>query len=192
MQLIVGLGNVGPEYAATRHNVGFLVLETLAQRHGIRMATKQRAGGRTVACSGDGTIGGRDVRLLLPQTMMNVSGDSLTQLESWGVRPRDLLIVCDDVNLPLGALRLRPQGGAGGHNGLASCLERLGTQQVARLRIGVASDPLPKDLTEFVVSAFRPAERPVIRRATELAADACAGWVTDGIQATMNRVNATS
>ena len=189
MKLIVGLGNVGAEYAATRHNVGFQVAQLLAERHKIRLGTRYPAKGRLLGIVGDGQIGGAAVRLLLPQTMMNASGDSLADREAWGVSLDELLIVCDDVNLPLGALRMRPQGSAGGHHGLASCLAALQTEAIARLRVGVAGEPLPSDLTEYVVSEFRPGERPVIRRAIDQAAEACERWATDGLQAAMNRMH---
>jgi PTH1 family peptidyl-tRNA hydrolase len=97
------------------------------------------------------------------------------------VKPEEILIVCDDVNLPLGALRIRAQGGSGGHHGLASCLEQLQTEQIARLRLGVGVAALPRDLTEFVLCAFHREERPVIERAIAQAADACESWVSKGV-----------
>ncbi len=191
MKLIVGLGNTGSAYAQTRHNVGFHVIDGLAREHGVALSQRLRAGRRVLAAFGDGQIGGQRVRLMCPQTMMNASGHALRSLDEWGVALPDLLVVCDDVNLPLGVLRIKPRGSAGGHKGLLSCIETLHSEQFARLRIGVGAQPLPNDLTEFVVSEFQADERPVIREATARAIDACAWWVTDGIHATMNRVNAS-
>ena len=105
------------------------------------------------------------------------------------IPPQDLLIICDDVNLPLGTIRLRPHGGAGGHHGLASCLDVLGTEQVPRLRIGVGIEPLPDHLEDFVLAPFQASEAPVVMRSIEQAAEACESWVTDGIEAAMNRHN---
>ena len=122
----------------------------------------------------------------MPLVMMNESGDALRALN---VAPPELLIVCDDVNLPLGSIRLRAQGGAGGHHGLQSCLEALGTEQVARLRIGVGVEPLPNDLTEFVLEQFHSTERPRVREAVAQAAEACEAWARDGIEAAMNHYN---
>ena len=105
------------------------------------------------------------------------------------MQPSDILIVCDDVNIPLGTLRLRASGGAGGHHGLESCLEHLGTDAVARLRVGVGREPLPKDLTDFVLSAFDPEEQPVLAQALDRAVEACEMWDRKGIDAAMNQVN---
>jgi PTH1 family peptidyl-tRNA hydrolase len=122
----------------------------------------------------------------MPLTMMNESGEALRGLDN---PVAQLLIVCDDVNLPLGVLRLRAKGGAGGHHGLLSCLEALRTDDVPRLRIGVGTEPLPRDLQDFVLQPFRGDERPVIRRAVEQAAEACEAWAAGGIEASMNRYN---
>jgi len=126
------------------------------------------------------------VRLVMPLTMMNESGEAL---RATGGAVEDLLLVCDDVNLPLGTIRLRAQGGAGGHHGLESCLGVLGTEDVARLRIGVGREPLPRDLHDFVLSPFRSEERPVIACAIDEAVAACETWVREGIEGAMNRHN---
>ena len=187
MKLIVGLGNPGHTYHDTRHNVGFAVIQHLAERRGVDIQ-EHFAGpdGRPAGVYGDYRHGTETVRLLMPLTMMNESGQALRKFE---VAPQAFLIVCDDVNLPLGTLRLRPAGGAGGHHGLLSCLDTLGTDEVPRLRIGVGADPLPQDLTEFVLSPFRSDERPAIRRAVEQAADACETWAVEGVDIAMNRHN---
>ena len=188
VKIIVGLGNPGHTYANTRHNVGFAVIEILGTRKGVRVDKRlvSQTDRRPAAVYGDYEHGAETVRLLMPLTMMNESGDAVRDLD---VAPTDLLVVCDDVNLPLGMLRLRPQGGAGGHHGLASCLDALGTEDVARLRIGVGISPLPEDLTDFVLSPFGREERPRITPLLEQASKACEVWVQEGIEVAMNRYN---
>lgn len=188
---IVGLGNPGHTYHATRHNVGFQVIEALARRYGVRIDQRlvNPADGRPAAVCGEARDRKLRLRLIMPLTMMNESGDVFRALPA--ARP-PLLVVCDDVNLPLGRLRLRGQGGAGGHHGLVSCLEVLGTEQVIRLRVGVGAASMPNDLHQFVVSRFDAAERPVITEAIEQAAEACQAWAHEGLEAVMNQYNATT
>jgi PTH1 family peptidyl-tRNA hydrolase len=188
LHIVVGLGNPGHTYHGTRHNVGFAAVQLLAERHHVpltqRLVTPDDQ--RPACVYGDVHQDGRILRLLMPLTMMNESGQALRALD---IEPQRLLIVCDDVNLPLGVLRLRSGGGAGGHHGLESCLAVLGTEQVPRLRIGVGAEPLPSDLTRFVLSPFTSDERPAIGRALEQAADACEVWAREGIDAAMNHYN---
>ena len=188
MKVVVGLGNPGHTFHGTRHNIGFSVIESLAARH--RVAISQRvvnpADGRPAAVYGEYREGGEAVLLLMPLTMMNESGDALRGLAA---PPETLLLVCDDVNLPAGTVRLRSQGGAGGHHGLESCLAALQTEQVARLRLGVGASSLPRDLHDFVLSTFQKTERPLITRAVEQAVEACDTWVREGIDTAMNRYN---
>ena len=188
MKIIVGLGNPGQTFRDTRHNAGFMVIQQLADRHQAVLRTRivNPADGRAVAVAGEYADGGDAVRLVMPLTMMNESGEALRAL---GAAPETLLIVCDDVNLPLGMLRMRPGGSDGGHHGLASCLQALGTEQLQRLRIGVGTEPLPRDLVEFVLTPFRSAERPVIKPAISQAADACEVWAKEGVECAMNRYN---
>ena len=188
MKVIVGLGNPGHTYHETRHNVGFRVIQCLAQRRNVQIGERvlSSVDGRPASVHGEYREGKETVRLLMPLTMMNESGEALRSSE---IHPAELLIVCDDVNLPLGVPRMRPQGSAGGHHGLASCVSVLGTEQVARLRLGVGLDPLPRELEAFVLSRFQPAERPIIEHAIGQAADACEVWVREGIEAAMNRYN---
>lgn len=190
MNTIVGLGNPGQTYHDTRHNVGFSLVEVLAKRHGVELTHRavHPADSRPAAVYGEYRQGRASVRLLMPLTMMNESGEALTAVEA---AAKDVLIVCDDVNLALGSIRIRPDGSAGGHHGLQSCLDALGTEQVARLRIGVGITNLPSDLTEFVLSPFRSEERPVVKRTIEQAADACELWVREGLEVAMNRYNRT-
>ena len=185
----MGLGNPGHTYHGTRHNVGFMVIQALAQRHGVMVDRRLAgAGDRPAGVYGEYAQDNQTVRLLMPLTMMNESGEALS---ASGAPPEQLLVVCDDVNLPLGSLRLRPDGSAGGHHGLQSCLEALKTEQVARLRIGIGVKDLPRDLEGFVLSPFHSAERPVVKQAIEQAVDACEIWVREGMDAAMNRYNRT-
>lgn len=186
--MLVGLGNPGHTYHDTRHNVGFMLIQRLAERRAVAIdqRTLSPVDGRPSAVFGEYEEGGERVRLVMPLTMMNESGEALRALE---VPLQDVLIVCDDVNLPLGALRLRMQGGAGGHHGLASCLEVLGTEQVPRLRIGVGVASMPSDLHDFVLSRFHSTERPLIGQAMEQAVQACDVWIKDGMEMAMNQYN---
>lgn len=178
----MGLGNPGPDYARTRHNTGFLAVEQLAQRHGVRWKPL-KAGRSTIADVGAWAAGREEVRLVKPLTFMNCAGSVLAQLTP-PADPAELLIVCDDTALPLGTLRLRAQGSAGGHHGLASCLAACGTEQVARLRIGVGADAarMPNDLAVFVLAPFAAAERPVLEQTLTRAVEACELWVEKGIR----------
>jgi PTH1 family peptidyl-tRNA hydrolase len=187
LKILVGLGNPGQTYHETRHNVGFRVIQRLAERHQVKILNRALGpDGRPASVCGDYEAGGTTVRLLMPLTMMNESGDAFHELAA---PLKETLIICDDVNLPLGTLRLRPDGGSGGHHGLQSCLDRLKTEQVPRLRLGIGVEPLPKDLRDFVLSAFHPEERPLAKRMVEQAVDACEFWVHEGMAAAMNRYN---
>ena len=188
MKLIVGLGNPGQTYRDTRHSVGFMVVQALADRHQVQLLHRlvSPRDGRPAGVCGEYREGQETVRLLMPLTMMNESGEALRAVD---VDLPSLVVVCDDVNLPLGTIRLRPDGSAGGHHGLQSCLEVLGTEQVARLRLGVGTAEMPRDVRDFVLSPFRNAERPHMQRMVAQAADACETWVKGGIEAAMNRYN---
>jgi len=168
--------------------VGFMVMERLSRQHRVTIGQRlvSPSDGRPASVWGEYQEREQPIRLMMPLTMMNESGEALRHL---AVAPSDLLIVCDDVNLPLGMLRARAQGSSGGHHGLQSCLDVLGTEQVPRLRIGVGTTPLPRDLEGFVLSRFERTERPVILQAVDRAVDACNAWVTEGIEQMMNRFN---
>lgn len=185
MKLIAGLGNPGAKYRGTRHNVGFEVLDLLARRHGL---TFEAAPADAVQARWRAP---EDVVLLVkPLTFMNVSGEAVGALARYyKVALPDLLIVCDDVNLPLGRLRTRGTGTEGGHNGLRSVAAELGTIDYARLRIGVGRGDARRDLADHVLARFEPDEVPGIEAAVARAADAAETWVSEGLAKTMNAFN---
>ncbi len=188
MKLVVGLGNPGREYVGTRHNVGAEVLAELAARHGAA-GTRARFSGEL----SEVWIGGEKVLLLFPQTYMNLSGRSVRECVAFYRLPlEDLIVVCDDLNLPLGQVRFRAKGSSGGQKGLQNVIDLLGTEQFARARIGIGRPPGRMDATSFVLSRFRPEEREAIELAVRKAADGVEVWVAEGIQAAMNRFNVRS
>lgn len=174
--LIVGLGNPGAEYARTRHNVGFDVVEELGRRHRIKLDR-----GRSRALVGLGRIGGVAVGLVKPLTFMNLSGQSVAPLaRQLGVPPERIAVVADDLDLPVGQVRYRRKGGSGGHKGHKSLIESLGTQEYPRLRIGIGR---PGDATiEHVLSRFEPEERVEIDKAISVCADACEQLLSEGLE----------
>lgn len=187
MKLIVGLGNPGRKYDGTRHNVGYEVLVELSRRHGGGRPRAQFQG-ETVEVN----IGGERVVLLAPHTYMNNSGASVQAARDfYKLENRDVLVVCDDFNLPLGRLRVRTKGSAGGQKGLASVIRRLGGEDVPRLRIGIGSAPEGWDVADYVLSRFRNDEKDEIQHVVARAADGAAVWVTDGIESCMNQFNAS-
>jgi PTH1 family peptidyl-tRNA hydrolase len=183
MKAIVGLGNPGPEYAATRHNVGFEVVDELARRWHVKLKKWRKVG--TLALAKD-----HDALLMEPATFMNLSGEAVLSVGSfYKVAPSDWLVVVDDVNLPLGRVRMRTMGSAGGHNGLKSVIQHIGPD-FARLRIGVGRGDPKWDLADHVLSRFEPEERRSVEEAIGRAADAVEMFVTEGIEPAMNRFNA--
>lgn len=185
MKLLVGLGNPGHAYRDTRHNVGFEVLEMLATRAGAP-ARKQRFQGEAAQA----TIRGVPVLLLWPLTWMNLSGSSvLAARDFYKIPDSDMIVICDDFNLPLDTIRLRPGGSAGGQNGLADVLARLGTTTIPRLRLGIGPVPAGWKAADFVLGKFPKAERDRVGVVIERAADAAEEWAALGIQAAMNAYN---
>jgi PTH1 family peptidyl-tRNA hydrolase len=183
MKVVVGLGNPGRNYEGTRHNVGYEVVDSLAA--GPRC---NKFESRFQAQIAELTEDAEKVLLVKPETFMNLSGRSVRQvMDFYQLTLSDLLVVCDDINLPLGKLRVRAKGRHGGHNGLRNIQEHLGTTEYARLRIGV--DTPADDAIDHVLGRFRPGERPVIEDAVQKAAQAVIVWVTRGIQACMNQYN---
>jgi len=186
MKLIVGLGNPGRKYAATRHNVGFEVAERLAVRWG-QTTPRARFHGETV----EAVVGEHRVLLLCPHTLMNRSGLSVLEARDfYKLDLADLLVICDDFNLPLARIRCRAKGSSGGQKGLQDILRRLGTEEVPRLRIGIGPPPDGWDVAAYVLSKFHPEEVDLVRSAVERAADAALDWVREGIEFCMNRHNA--
>ncbi len=186
MKLIVGLGNPGRKYRDTRHNIGFAVADELAARWSVAFesAPSDALLARVRTLGPDGTL------LLKPLTMMNASGFAVSEIARYfRIAFGDILIVADDVNLPLGRLRARPSGSAGGHNGFRSIIEQLGTTEFARLRVGVGRGDLRRDLADYVLAGFDADERPAVVDAIGRAADASETFVAEGIERVMNRFN---
>ena len=185
MKLVVGLGNRGRRYEGTRHNVGFIVVRELAKAHGTS-AVKTRFQGETV----DAEIAGEKVLLLTPSTYMNESGAAvLAARDFYKIALDEILVVCDDLNLPLAKLRLRATGSAGGQKGLEDIIRRLGSDDFARLRIGIGSPPAGWNWPDFVLSKFKKEELPDMELAVARACEAVGAWAREGIQACMNRYN---
>lgn len=187
--IIVGLGNPGTKYEQTRHNVGFEVIDLLAKRWQIRLTENRRF--KSLVGQGSG-LGGRSLWLVKPQTYMNCSGEAVRAILNWyKLTPQDLLIVYDEMALPLGKLRLRPSGSAAGHNGMRSLIEHLNTQDFPRLRVGIdAPQTGGQDTIGHVLGRFRPEEKAVVAQIIPLAADVVEWSIKQGVEAAMNRFNA--
>jgi PTH1 family peptidyl-tRNA hydrolase len=185
VKLIVGLGNPGRPYHATRHNIGFTVADEVARRldadfeHGRANALTAKVG-----------MGVSAVLLVKPLTMMNLSGEAVGGLAHFfKIDSADILVVADEVNLPLGRLRLRSSGSAGGHNGFRSIIAHLGSEMFPRLRVGVGRGDPRRDLADHVLARFDPEEADEVKRAVTRAADAVETFLAEGIEAAMNRFN---
>ena len=190
IRLVVGLGNPGEEYAGNRHNLGFWVMNRLAKKHGLKFETKGQA---AVA---EGEIAGRRVALAKPRTYVNRSGDAV-----WGLikrfeldDARELLVVWDDLDLPLGVVRMRPKGGHGGQNGPRSIIDRIGTQEFPRIRIGIGRPQVqgrptyePEVIANYVLSDPPPEEREALDRAVDRAVEVVETAIAEGIEAAMRR-----
>ncbi len=184
-KLIVGLGNPGKEYDRTRHNIGFAVVDAFASLHGI---TVGKRGGQ--ALTGEGRVGETRVFLMKPQTFMNLSGQAVAAfLKQKPLEVADILVVTDDIALPLGKLRLRGEGSAGGHNGLKSLIAHLHGPAFPRLRFGVGAPREPSAQIDFVLGPFSRAEQREVDEATGRAVAALDTWLAEGIQPAMNRFN---
>lgn len=194
-RIVLGIGNPGPEYESTRHNAGFLVLDHLAQRLGLAFERLERRtddgsrdfSGKVKARVCEGRRKGRSFLLVKPLTYVNLSGDVAAPLmRHAGRSPDSLFVVVDDLNLPLGRMRIRPSGSAGGHNGLKSIQERLGSDAYPRLRLGIgplaskgdgSGGPRPAEWPDFVLAPFLPEEREVLGRVLASAADCATAWL---------------
>jgi PTH1 family peptidyl-tRNA hydrolase len=184
MKVVVGLGNPGGRYAGTRHNVGYAVIDLLAES-----SRASRFQSRFQAQVAEAIEDAHKVLLVKPETFMNLSGRAVRQvLDFYQVSVADLLVISDDINLPLGKLRARARGTHGGHNGLRDIQNHLGTNEYARLRIGVGA-PDEEDAVDHVLGRFRPSERAVIQESVQQAAQAVLVWVHQGIEACMNQFN---
>jgi PTH1 family peptidyl-tRNA hydrolase len=188
MKIVVGLGNPGPKYERTRHNVGFRVIDELSPR---LAAGKPRL--RFDAAVAEGSLGSEKILLAAPRTYMNESGRSVRQLvDFFGLPLVDLLVVCDDFNLELARLRMRAGGSAGGQKGLADIIRKLATEEFQRLRIGIGRPPEQMDAADFVLSKFKRGEQKPMDEAILRAAEGVELWIRSGIGPAMNRINATN
>ena len=186
MYLIAGLGNPTREYEKTRHNVGFSVIDVLADKYNIDVSDRKHK-----ALCGKGVIEGEKVLLLKPQTFMNLSGESIREaVDYYKIDPeQELIVIYDDINLAPGKLRIRPKGSAGGHNGIKNIIAHLGTQVFPRIRVGVGEKPKGCDLADYVLGRFPGEEEPVIREALEKTTKACCEIITADVTSAMNKYN---
>lgn len=186
MYIIAGLGNPGGKYDNTRHNVGFQVIDILADRMGILVEEKKHK-----ALCGRGMLEGQKVVLLKPQTFMNLSGESVrAAADFYKAGPEDVLVVYDDISLEPGQLRIRTKGSAGGHNGIKNIIAHLGTQEFPRVKVGIGEKPKGMDLADYVLSRFSKGEQELMDQAFKEAADAVAVILGQGIEPAMNQFNA--
>jgi PTH1 family peptidyl-tRNA hydrolase len=185
--LIVGLGNPGREYRDTRHNIGFLAIDRLCAMLGISMNRVQSR-----AIIGVGNVAGRRVILAKPQTFMNLSGQAVGGLLRFYKTPIDQLIVAhDELDLPFGTIRIRPGGGSAGQKGMASIIQYLGSQDFARLRLGIGRPPGQMNPSDFVLKRFHASETETLNILLDRAAEAVRAFITEGVDAAMNRYNGT-
>ncbi|OGX42663.1 MAG: aminoacyl-tRNA hydrolase [Omnitrophica WOR_2 bacterium RIFCSPLOWO2_12_FULL_46_30] len=186
MKLVIGLGNPGPAYKNTRHNLGFMVIDALSKDFAVRLKSETKT--NTLKANTD--FRGKALVLCKPLSYMNLSGSAVLKLlRENGARPQDILVICDDVNLELGRLKLKAGGSAGGHNGLVSLIASLKTEAFPRMRIGIAAPEVKGKLSDYVLSRFSRGEQTVIRRAIEQAKKAVLCWLENGINLAMDRIN---
>ena len=186
MYLIAGLGNPTKEYDKTRHNVGFSVIDVLADRYRIDISEKKHK-----ALCGRGVIEGQKVLLLKPQTFMNLSGESIrAAADYYKIEPEEMIVIYDDISLDPGQLRIRLKGSAGGHNGIKNIIANLGTQDFPRIKVGVGAKPPRMDLADYVLSRFGAGEQKLMDEAFGEAAEAAVMMMTDGAERAMNHFNA--
>jgi len=185
MRVIVGLGNPGVEYAWTPHNMGFLVVDKLAEQANIRVTRPE-----SKSLVGVGKIAGQEVVLAKPHTMMNLSGLDVGELiRRAACEPSDVIVLCDDIALPWGMIRVRERGSAGGHNGLKSVIGSLGTMEFLRVRLGVQPAEMRGDLREYVLRQIRRDEEDLVTEEIELGAEAVKVILAEGVPSAMNRFN---
>ncbi len=186
MKLIIGLGNPGLIYAGSRHNIGFTVVKSLASS--LKISFKRD--NSVLSLVGSGKLGREDLILALPQTFMNLSGVAVKALfKKFRAKPEDLLVVCDDLDLELGRMKIRQNGSSGGQRGLTSIIEHLGTHDFNRLRIGIGRPKGKADAAEYVLSGFLSKEKTIVQEVKVDAVDCCMSWIDNGIVETMNTFN---
>ena len=186
LRLIVGLGNPGAEYARTRHNAGFLVVEELASRSSAGWSLQKKFNARVAKCE----RGSQRLLLAEPQTFMNASGEAVGGLLGFYRVPIEmLLVIVDDADLPFGELRLRPKGSSGGHHGLESIEQRVGSRDFARLRVGIGRKDGRREITNYVLGRFGSDELKLLAKVLAKAADQAECWVAEGVEKAMNRFN---
>ena len=184
--LIVCLGNPGPRFEGTRHNAGFLAADAISKKFGVSINKL-----RFKALTGNCRIGGETVMVLKPQTYMNLSGESVIQAVRFYKIPADhVIVISDEMALPIGKIRVKTKGSAGGHNGLKSIIEKLGTEEFPRIRLGVGAPPHPDyDVKDWVLSVFKNQDAEDMTDAAERAADAAACYINEGAERAMNKYN---
>lgn len=182
--LVVGLGNPGENYRFTRHNVGFRVVEALVLKHNVQLKEKDEA------IFGSYSLEGREVFLFFPQTFMNESGRAVAPFAGYRNIPVEkILLVSDDLDLPVGKVRLRPSGGSGGHHGLDSLIAHLGSSAFPRIRIGISKPPSPEEGAHHVLASFTPEEKPKMEKAIERSRDGIETFILKGPETAMNELN---
>jgi PTH1 family peptidyl-tRNA hydrolase len=185
MYIIAGLGNPTKKYQATRHNIGWDAITQISDDYRIPLNMKQHK-----AICGKGCAEGEKILLVQPVTYMNLSGESIRELvDYYKITPQELIVIYDDISLEVGRLRIRGKGSAGGHNGIKSIIQHLGTQEFWRIKIGVGDKPNNWDLADYVLSRFQDEEEALVRDALKDASDACRIMITAGIDAAMNQYN---
>jgi len=187
MQLIVGLGNPGSEYEWTRHNLGFMLIDKLARDEGFAVNRRE-----CIALVGRGELEGQAVRLVKPQTYMNLSGEAvgcLLRKSGGSVEPGELIVISDDLALPFGKIRIRERGSAGGHNGLKSIIATLGSQEFIRLRIGIQPNHPVEDPSRFVLTTFPRSERPAVKEILETSVASLRCIIREGVLKAMAQYN---
>ncbi len=186
MYIIAGLGNPGRQYAGTRHNMGFNVVTRIADDYKMQITIKEHK-----ALCAKGFIGGQKVLLALPQTYMNLSGESIRELVNYyKIDPEtELMVIYDDISMDVGRIRMRAKGSSGGHNGIKNIIAELGTDVFPRMKVGVGEKPKGWDLADYVLGRFSDEENEVMRRMLAKGSDACRDFILYGIQEAMNRYN---
>lgn len=184
--LVVGLGNPGKKYENTRHNTGFLVMDTLCREHGVSCDRS-----RFRALTGEAVLGGKRVLLLKPQTFMNLSGEAVREAAAfYKIPPERVLVIFDDISLPVGTLRIRAKGSSGGQNGVKNIIAQLGSEQFPRIKVGIGGKPHPDyDLADWVLSSFRPEEQEAMQDAAKRAAAAVSELIEHGVPSAVQKYN---